>query len=106
MVHGWLPIRSKHQFPTLEEGSAAWPQQLAAGLGVVTFQDRSGRAWFKGGHNEITANMVICLDTGRRCVVMLSNDVRAERIYPELARRVLGETDMPWAWEYHVTPPR
>jgi CubicO group peptidase (beta-lactamase class C family) len=106
MVRGWLPIRSKHQFPTLDEGSAAWPQQLAAGLGVVTFQDRSGRAWFKGGHNEITANMVICLDTGRRCVVMLSNDVRAERIYPELARRVLGETDMPWAWEYNVTPPR
>jgi CubicO group peptidase (beta-lactamase class C family) len=106
MVRGWLPIRSKHQFPTLEEGSAAWPQQLAAGLGVVTFQDRSGRAWFKGGHNEITANMVICLDTGRRCVVMLSNDVRAERIYPELARRVLGETDMPWAWEYHAPPPR
>jgi CubicO group peptidase (beta-lactamase class C family) len=106
MVRGWLPIRSKHQFPTLEEGSAAWPQQLAAGLGVVAFQDRSGRAWFKGGHNEITANMVICLDTGRRCVVMLSNDVRAERIYPELARRVLGETDMPWAWEYNVTPPR
>jgi hypothetical protein len=31
---------------------------------------------------------------------MLANDVRAERIYPALARRVLGETDMPWVWEY------
>jgi CubicO group peptidase (beta-lactamase class C family) len=101
MVKGWLPITSKHQFPTLEEGRASWPQQLAAGLGVVTFQDRSGTAWFKGGHNEITANMVICLEAKRRCVVMLSNDVRAERIYPELARLVLGENDMPWAWEYN-----
>jgi CubicO group peptidase (beta-lactamase class C family) len=101
MVQGWLPIVSQHQFPTLDEGTAAWPQQLAAGLGVVTFRDRSGPAWFKGGHNDVTANMVICLDTGRRCVVMLSNDVRAERIYPEIARRVLGETDMPWAWEYN-----
>jgi CubicO group peptidase (beta-lactamase class C family) len=108
MAKGWLPITSRHQFPPFEEGSASWPQQLAAGLGVVTFQDRSGGAgWFKGGHNDTTANMVICLDAKRRCVVMLSNDVRAERIYPELARRVLGENDMPWAWEYNfVTPPR
>lgn len=76
----------------------AWPQQLAAGL--VTFVDRSGPAWFKGGHDDGTGNMVICLETGRRCVAMLSNDVRAERIHPELARRVLGETDMQWMWEY------
>ena len=57
------------------------------------------------GHNEITANMVICLDARRRCAVMLSNDVRAERIYPELARRVLGENGTPWAREYDFTPP-
>jgi hypothetical protein len=50
--------------------------------------------------------MVICQDARRRCVVMLSNDVRAERIYPELARLVLGENDMPWAWEYNFPPPR
>jgi CubicO group peptidase (beta-lactamase class C family) len=108
LARGWLPIASRHQFPPFEEGSAAWPQRLAAGLGVVTFQDRSGGAgWFKGGHNDTTANMVICLDAKRRCVLMLSNDVRAERIYPELARRVLGENDMPWAWEYNfVTPQR
>jgi CubicO group peptidase (beta-lactamase class C family) len=108
LARGWLPIASRHQFPPFEEGSATWPQRLAAGLGVVTFQDRSGGAgWFKGGHNDTTANMVICLDAKRRCVVMLSNDVRAERIYPELARRVLGENDMPWAWEYNfVTPQR
>jgi CubicO group peptidase (beta-lactamase class C family) len=107
MVKGWLPIGSRHQFPPFEEGSATWPQQLAAGLGVVSFQDRSGGAgWFKGGHNDTTANMVICLDAKRRCVVMLSNDVRAERIYPELARLVLGENDMPWAWEYNFPPPR
>jgi hypothetical protein len=33
-------------------------------------------------------------------VVMLANDVRAERIYPELARAILGEVAMPWGWEY------
>jgi CubicO group peptidase (beta-lactamase class C family) len=101
MVHGWLPITTKYQFPTLDPQNAVWPQQLAAGLGVVSFRAPQGQAWFKGGHNESTANMVICLETGRRCVVMLSNDVRAERFYPELAARVLGDIDMPWAWEYH-----
>ncbi|MGB9108129.1 MAG: serine hydrolase domain-containing protein, partial [Telluria sp.] len=38
MVRAWLPIASQHQFPTLEDGTASWPQQLAAGLGVVTFR--------------------------------------------------------------------
>ncbi len=100
MVRAQLPITSSSQFPTLTAGPATWPQSLAAGLGVVTFADRSGPAWFKGGHNDSTGNMVLCLERGQRCVLMLANDVRAEKIYPELARRVLGETDMPWKWEY------
>jgi CubicO group peptidase (beta-lactamase class C family) len=100
LVQGWLPIDSKHQFPTLDPARAAWPQQLAAGLGLVTFRDRSGPAWFKGGHDEWTANLVLCLERGQRCVVLMSNDVRAEQLYPELARLALGETDMPWSWEY------
>lgn len=100
MVAPQLPIGSASQIPTLAAPRASWPQSLAAGLGVVTFRDRSGPAWFKGGHNDSTGNMLLCLERGQRCVVMLANDVRAERIYPELARRVLGETDMPWRWEY------
>lgn len=100
MVRGQLPITSRSQFPTLGAAPASWPQSLAAGLGVVSFADRSGPAWFKGGHNDSTGNMLLCLERGQRCVVMLANDVRAERIYPELARRVLGATDMPWSWEY------
>jgi CubicO group peptidase (beta-lactamase class C family) len=103
LVRPQVPITSKHQFPTLLPGVE--PQNaevgLAAGLGLVTFRDTSGPAWFKGGHNDTTGNMVICLEKGRRCVVMLANDVRAERIYPEIARLVLGETKMPWRWEYN-----
>lgn len=105
MVQAQLPITSQHQFPTLAAGQAGWPQQLAAGLGVVTFRDRSGPAWFKGGHNDATGNMLLCLESGQRCVLMLANDVRAERIYPELARQVLGDTDMPWRWEYSWLKP-
>lgn len=98
-----LPIVSAHQFPTLAAPDAAQRNReigLAAGLGVVAFDDRSGPAWFKGGHNDWTGNMVVCLEAQRRCVVLLANSVRAERIYPALVRFVLGETDMPWSWEY------
>ncbi len=103
MMRPQLPITSRHQFPTLvpDTNPGNTRIQLSAGLGLVTFQDSLGRVWFKGGHNEWTGNMVICIERTQRCVVMLSNDVRAERIYPELARAILGGTGMPWDWEYH-----
>ena len=98
-----LPIVSAHQFPTLlpAEDARNAGIGLSAGLGVVTFQDTSGPAFFKGGHNDWSGNMVVCLEQGRRCAVLLANDVRAEKIYPELVRAILGETKMPWYWEYN-----
>ena len=103
LVRPSKPITSAHQFPTLNTDTDPRNAEieLAAGLGVVTFRDTTGRAFFKGGHNDTTGNMLLCLETGKRCVVMLSNDVRAERIYPELAKAALGETRMPWRWEYN-----
>jgi CubicO group peptidase (beta-lactamase class C family) len=104
LVAPQLAIDSARQFPTLaaavDPGNARIG--LAAGLGLVSFRDIGGPAWFKGGHNDTTGNMVICQEQRKRCLVMLSNDVRAERIYPELARLVLGPTNMPWRWEYGV----
>jgi CubicO group peptidase (beta-lactamase class C family) len=101
-VRPQLAITSRRQFPTLLEARGAWDSTvgLSAGLGVVTFRDASGPAWYKGGHNDWTGNQVICLEARRRCVVFLGNDVRAERIYPELAAFILGPTQMPWGWEY------
>lgn len=108
LVKAQSPITSAHQFPTLapEEDPKNAKIDLSAGLGVVTFKDASGRAWFKGGHDDSTGNMVICMENGKRCLVMLANDVRAERIYPELTRFVLGETKMPWTWEYDWLKPK
>jgi CubicO group peptidase (beta-lactamase class C family) len=102
LVRPQVTITSLHQFPTLmtDTGPGNATISLAAGLGLVTFQDVDGPAWFKGGHNDSTGNMVICLEHGKRCLVMLSNDVRAERIFPELTRLILGDTRMPWSWEY------
>ncbi len=103
MMRPQVPITSLHQFPSLapETNPANANIRLSAGLGLVTFQDSLGKMWYKGGHNDWTGNMAICVERLQRCVVLLSNDVRAERIYPELAQAILGETTMPWNWEYH-----
>jgi CubicO group peptidase (beta-lactamase class C family) len=109
LVRPQVPITSAHQFPTLMTETAPRNADigLAAGLGVVTFRDATGPAWFKGGHNDWTGNLVVCLESGKRCAVLLANDVRAERLYPELIRTILGETALPWAWEYgRVDAPR
>ena len=102
LVRAQLPITSRHQFPTLRPDTGGYDRTigLSAGTGLVTFTGVDGPVWFKGGHNDFTGNMVICRERDRRCVVMLANDVRAERLYPELARLVLGDVGMPWNWEY------
>lgn len=73
---------------------------LSAGLGVVTFAGPRGSGFYKGGHDDKTANTMVCLRRGKRCVVLLGNDVRDEKLFPELVCTVLGETGAPWRWEY------
>ena len=97
-----LAISTASQFPTLqpELPSAERIPNLAAGLGVITFMGPQGSGYFKGGHNDSTANMMVCITKKRRCIVILSNDVRAEPLFPEIVELVLGKTSMPWQWEY------
>jgi hypothetical protein len=103
LVRPQLPIRSAHQFPTLRDWTDPRTETvgLSAGLGLITYNDPvHGLSWFKGGHNDWTGNMVIGQELRQRCLVMLANSVRAERIYPAMAAFVLGESAMPWWWEY------
>jgi CubicO group peptidase (beta-lactamase class C family) len=96
-----LAITSASQFPSLAPPPSVRPYpNLAAGLGVIVFDGPQGRGFFKGGHNDVTGNMMVCLERGRRCIVILANDVRAEAAFPALAAAVLGETGLPWRWEY------
>ncbi len=30
----------------------------------------------------------------------MANDVRAEKLFPEIVERIWGQTDIPWNWEY------
>jgi hypothetical protein len=102
MTSSQLPITTRSQFPTLQDElpPESRRKDLAAGLGVVVFDGPQGRGFFKNGHNDSTANTLVCLPRGRRCVLILSNDVRAEPAYPHLVRFVLGEAGVPWDWEY------
>ncbi len=103
---GTLPITTRQQFPTLlpDAPPAERPDNAAAALGVIAFSGPQGPGWLKGGHNDTTANTLVCLERGRRCVLILSNDVRAERAFPALVRAVLGETGVPYRWEYPGLP--
>jgi len=102
-----LSITTRGQFPTLqpELPPAQRRPDLSAGLGVVTFTGPQGPGFYKGGHDDITANTWVCLEQGQRCVVILSNDVRAERAFPYLVRTLLGETGVPYDWEYGPEDP-
>jgi len=102
MLKAQLPITSRSQFPVMmaEAPPAERWKDLAAGLGVVTFNGPQGPGFFKGGHNDSTANMWACVEKGRRCVVLLSNDVRSEKAFPKLVDAILGDTGLPWQWEY------
>ncbi len=104
LVRAQLPIMTARQFPSLIEARDPRGPEigLAAGTGLVTFDAGQGKTWFKGGHDDWTGNMLVCQEKTRRCIVLLANSVRAERIYPDMVRFVLGETGMPWWWEYGV----
>ncbi|WP_417476354.1 serine hydrolase domain-containing protein [Maricaulis sp.] len=95
-------IRSPSQFPTLttEEDPRAAAIGLAAGLGVITYQDETGQWFDKGGHNPWTGNRAICHEETQRCIVLLANSVRAELIYPAITELAMGPNPVPWWWVY------
>jgi CubicO group peptidase (beta-lactamase class C family) len=95
-------INTATQFPMFQPDLplAERRKDLYAGLGVVVFNGPQGRGFLKGGHDEQTANSMVCLEKSQRCVLILSNDVRAEAGFAELVRFLLGDTGVPYDWEY------
>lgn len=104
MTRPQLHITTAHQFPNFGQVLPVSEQRkdLYAGLGVIVFDGPQGHGFFKGGHNEQTANTVVCLEESQRCVVVLSNDVRAETSFADLIKFILGDTGVPYDWEYGV----
>lgn len=102
MARPQLAITTAAQFPTLgpELSAARRRPKLHATPGLLAFSGPQGPAFMRGGHNDSTGNIWVCVERGKRCVVALSNDVRAERGFPALVRALLGDTGVPWAWMY------
>jgi hypothetical protein len=99
-----LRITTKSQFPSLQEPGEQPPTDLHAGLGMIVFNGPRGQGFMKGGHNDSTGNMMVCIEASKRCVVVLGNDVRAEAAIPYLVDFILGPSGVPWTWEYGDTP--
>jgi CubicO group peptidase (beta-lactamase class C family) len=97
-----LHITTAGQFPLFQPDLPVSEQRkdLYAGLGVVVFDGSQGHGFYKGGHDGQTANSVVCIEAGQRCVVILSNDVRSEAGFAGLVRFILGDTGVPYDWEY------
>ncbi len=102
MVKPSLHITTAHQFPVFgaDLPIAQQRKDLAAGLGVVVFNGPQGHGFYKGGHDDQTANTVVCIEKSQRCVVILSNDVRSEAGFERLVGFILGDTGVPYDWEY------
>jgi CubicO group peptidase (beta-lactamase class C family) len=102
MVKPQLHIGTAQQFPEFQPDLPVKEQRkdLFAGLGVVVFDGPQGHGFYKGGHDGQTANTMVCIDANRRCALILSNDVRSEAGFAELVRFILGDTGVPYDWEY------
>jgi CubicO group peptidase (beta-lactamase class C family) len=102
MTKPQLHITTAHQFPLFQPDLPASQQRkdLYAGLGVIVFDGPEGHGFFKGGHDGQTANTMVCIEASQRCVLILSNDVRSEAGFAELVRFILGDTAVPYDWEY------
>ena len=75
-------------------------KDLYSGLGVTLFHGPQGGGFYKGGHDGQTANTMVCIEASQRCVLILSNDVRSEAGFDELVKFILGDTGVPFDWEY------
>jgi CubicO group peptidase (beta-lactamase class C family) len=97
-----LHITTAHQFPPFLPDLPLSQQRkdLYAGLGLIVFDGPQGPGFYKGGHDGQTANTMVCIEAGQRCVVILSNDVRSEAGFADLVRFILGDTGVPYDWEY------
>lgn len=102
MIKPQLHIGTRTQFPPAQPDLPADQQRkdLYAGLGVVVFDGPQGHGFFKGGHDGQTGNTLVCIEASERCVLILGNDVRGEATFADLVQFILGDTGVPYAWEY------
>lgn len=99
-----IGIRSVQQFPTLSEDFTDDNRGIAlsAALGWLVYRTPQGRAWTKGGHDDGTNNIALCVADGRRCLVILSNSSNGEGTFKYMADAALGPSCLPWFWGNYI----
>lgn len=102
LIRPMLLITIATQFPVLQPELPPNMRRadLATSVALITFAGPQGRGFMRGGHNDTTGNIWVCIEARRRCVVILSNDVRAESKFPRIVAFILGETGAPWDFVY------
>jgi CubicO group peptidase (beta-lactamase class C family) len=99
-----IRIDSVQQFPTLSTETTHDNDGIALGygLGVAVYRAPSGPAFFKGGHDDGTNNLALCLVASEDCVLILSNSSNGESTFTHIVDAALGATCLPWFWENYV----
>jgi CubicO group peptidase (beta-lactamase class C family) len=95
-------IPTRNLFPLFQSDAPLAQQRkdLYAGLGVIVFNGPQGHGFYKGGHDGQTANTMVCIESNQNCALILSNDVRSEAGFADLVKLILGDTGVPYDWEY------
>jgi CubicO group peptidase (beta-lactamase class C family) len=99
-----IRIASVQQFPTLATETTRDNEAIALGygLGVAVYRAASGPAFFKGGHDDGTNNLALCLVASEDCVLILSNSSNGESTFTHIVEAALGPTCLPWYWENYI----
>ena len=90
--------------PTNAVGDANSRIRLAYGLGWGRWRTPYGTAWFKEGNGSGATNYAVCLERGRRCMLVLSNSARGQRAFCAMTRALL-DIDMPCHWNGYPREP-
>jgi CubicO group peptidase (beta-lactamase class C family) len=107
-----IRIKSKHQFPSLNEERTDQNGaiRLSYGLGWGLYWSPAGEAAFKEGHDDGWRNYAVAFDKQKSGIVILTNSSNGEGIFQPVLETVLKDTFTPIEWEgytpYNKRPPR
>lgn len=101
-------IRSRRQFPTLDEATTdAYDSiRLSYGLGWGLYWTPHGRVAFKEGNGDGFLNHAAVYEKNRSAVLILTNGEAGARVFTELLEFVAGDRWMPWDWEGYARSAR
>lgn len=102
MLGPQIQILSAHEFPSLDtEKNVAADRaiHLSYGLGWGLLRTPYGKAFFKEGHDEGWRHYVVCFDSPKTGMLIMTNSSNGEDIYDGLLRSVIRDTFTPLDWE-------